>query len=157
MGISILDTDGNVIKISSERAARRSELIKYISKFGRPVIIASDVNPLPKMIEKIASNLGCKAYYPEVSLSNIEKTKMIKKYRREIKDSHQKDALAAAIKAFRNYHELFLKIEETLEKLDRKEIFDKVIERMFQKKNENIVDTIRKVLKRVKYEKKENF
>ena len=43
-------------------------------------------------------------------------------------------ALAASIKAFRNYHELFLKIEETLEKSDKKEIFDKVVERMLRKK-----------------------
>lgn len=100
------------------------------------------------MIEKLASNLGCKVFFPEVSLHNVEKAKIIKKYKMKIKDSHQKDALAAAIKAFRNYHELFLKVEETLEKLNRKDIFDKVVERMLQRENENIVNSVKKILKK---------
>jgi predicted RNase H-like nuclease (RuvC/YqgF family) len=146
--VAILDTEGNIIKLSSKRAENRSEIINYILKFGKPVLVASDVNPLPKNIEKISTSLGCEAYYPEVSLSNLEKAKMIKKYKEEIKNSHQKDALAAGIKAFRNYHSLFLKVEEILEKLDRIDLFDNVVERILRKKNENIADSVRKILKK---------
>jgi len=148
VGVAVLDTEGSIIRLSSKRAENRSEIINYILKFGKPILVASDVNPLPKNIEKISTSLGCKAYFPEVSLSNLEKAKMIKKYKDEIKNSHQKDALAAGIKAFRNYHSLFLKVEEILEKLDRTDLFDKVVERMLKKKNENIVDSVKKILKK---------
>ena len=94
----------------------------------------------------MASALGSEVYYPEISLSNVEKAKIIKKYAKEIKNSHQKDALAAALKAFRRYHELFLKIEESLIKMKHDELFDEVLERMLKKKNENIVIVTKKIL-----------
>lgn len=145
-GIAILSTSGEIIKLASKRGAKRSEIINYITKFGKPVIIASDVNPLPKSIGKISSALETRVYYPEVSLSNIEKFKMTRDYTERIKDSHQKDALAAALKAFKSHRELFLKIEETLEKLERTDIFDDVVEIMLTERGENIADVIKKVV-----------
>jgi len=132
--------------LRSKREVKKSDLIKHISKFGKPVIIASDVNPLPKMVEKLASALGSTTYYPEVSLSNVEKMKIIKEYAEEIEDSHQKDALAAGLKAFKKYHELFLKIEETLIKMEKKKLFNEVLTDMLKKKNENIIDVTKKIL-----------
>lgn len=119
-------------------------------KFGKPLIIASDVNPVPKAIEKIASSLGSKLYYPEVSLSNVEKVKIIEKHEKLIKDSHQKDALAACLKAFKYYHELFLKIEYFLKKMDKEEIYEKVVEEVMKSNSENIVNATKKVLEREK-------
>lgn len=146
VGIAILDTKGNIIDLVSKREAKKSDLIKHISKFGKPVIIASDVNPLPKMIGKLASALGSEVFYPETSLSNAEKVKIIKKYIDEIKNLHQKDALAASLKAFKKYHELFLKIEETLIRMHHEKIFDEVLGRMLKKRNENIVDVTKKII-----------
>jgi len=146
VGIAILDTKGNLIDLTSKREAAKSEIIKYISKFGRPILIASDVNPLPKTIDKLASSLGCKVYYPRKSLSNTEKTKIIEDYTEEIKNSHQKDALAAGLRAFKNYHSLFLKIEEVLSKMNQQRLFEEVVEMMLKKKNENIIDVTKKIL-----------
>jgi len=146
VGIAILDTKGNLIDLTSKREVKKSEIIRHISKFGRPVIIASDVNPLPKAIEKLASSLGSSAFYPRISLSNIGKSKIIEDYEEEIKDSHQKDALAACLRAFKNYHSLFLKIEEVLEKMNQQRLFEEVVERMLKRKNENIVDATKKIL-----------
>lgn len=130
----------------SKRNAKKSDIIKHISKFGKPVIIASDVNPLPKKIKKLASALGSKVFYPEISLSNVEKAKIIKEYIDEIKGSHQKDALAASLKAFRRYHELFLRIDEILKKMRHGKLFDEVLDNMLKRKNENIVDVTKKIL-----------
>lgn len=146
VGIAILDTKGNLIDLTSKREATKSDIIKYISKFGRSILIASDVNPLPKAIDKLASSLGCKVYYPRISLSNAEKSKIIEDYKEEIKNSHQKDALAAGLRAFKNYHSLFLKIEETLGNMGQEELFEEVVEKMLKKKNENIVDVTKKIL-----------
>lgn len=148
VGIAILDTKGNVVELTSKKEAKKSEIIKHILKFGNPLIVASDVNPMPKAIERIASSLGSKVFYPEISLSNVEKIKIIQKYDKFIKDSHQKDALAACLKAFKHYHELFLKIEEFLEKINKKEIYDKVVEEVIKSESENIVNATKKILER---------
>ncbi len=153
VGLAILDTKGNVVDLTSKKEAKKSEIIKHILKFGKPLVIASDVNPMPKAIEKIASSLGSKVYYPDVSLSNLEKVKVIQKYEKYIKDSHQKDALAACLKAFKHYHELFLKIEDFLKKIDKKEIYEKVVEEVMKSESENIVNVTKRILER-KNEKK---
>lgn len=71
VGIAILGTKGNAINITSIREAKRSDLIRHIINFGKPVIIASDVNPLPKAIYRLAAALGSKTYYPEVDRKSV--------------------------------------------------------------------------------------
>ncbi|MFH7881499.1 MAG: DUF460 domain-containing protein [Candidatus Aenigmatarchaeota archaeon] len=148
VGIAILDTKGNIVELTSKKEAKKSEIIRHILKFGKPLVIASDVNPVPKTIEKIASSLGSRLFYPEVSLSNVEKVKIIQKYEKIIKDSHQKDALAACLKAFKHYHELFLRIEDFLKKINKKEIYEKVVEEVMKSESENIVNATKKILER---------
>ncbi|MEM5772887.1 MAG: DUF460 domain-containing protein [Candidatus Aenigmatarchaeota archaeon] len=149
-GIAILDTKGNILDLSSIKEATRAEIIKHILKFGDALIIASDVNPLPKGIEKIASSLGCKVFYPQVSLSYKEKAKLLEDFKWLAKDSHQKDALAAALRAFRNYHSTFLKIEEVVKKLGVDEIFEDVVKRVFKKKSESIADAAKEIMRKRK-------
>lgn len=144
-GIAILDAKGNLVAVTSKKYAKRSEITKYITKFGKPVIIASDVNPPSESVKKIAKVLGCRLFYPETSLSNIEKNKIVKKY--EIK-GHQKDALAASIKAFKSYHELFLKIEDATTKLKLENFFDEIVIKLIKEKADNIADAIEKIKKR---------
>jgi len=129
----------------SKRYAKRGEIVKYISEFGDPIIVASDVNHPPKAIEKIARVFGSKIYYPEISLSNVEKAKIVKELRKEIKGYHQKDALAAGIKAFKSYRELFSKIKDATSKFGMEEEFDEIAKRVLLGKTQNIVDVIRKI------------
>lgn len=125
-------------------------MIKYVIGFGKPVIIASDVNPLPKMIDRMSAALGSRVFYPEFSLTNEEKEKIIGDFKEQIKNSHQKDALAAGLKAFKNYHGLFLKVEETLGKKGREEIFEDVIAELMEDETQNIADVVKKVATRKK-------
>ena len=150
IGIAILDTRGKILDLSSKREAKRADIVKHIMKFGDALIIASDVNPLPKGIEKLASSLGCHIFYPKVSMSYKEKEKMIDDYKEEIKDSHQKDALAAALRAFKNYHSMFLKVEEVVKKLGREDLFEDVTKRVLKKKSESIVDAAREIMRKEK-------
>jgi len=145
VGVAILDLHGELVELRSKREASKSDLIKHILKFGKPLIIASDVNPMPKTIKKLASALGSRTYYPEVSLTNLEKEKIVRDFEEEIKNSHQKDALAAAIKAFRSYHELFIRVEKSLK--NRKEMYDDVIKIVLKKKSDSISDVIKALVK----------
>jgi hypothetical protein len=145
-GIAILDTNGSVISLSSKKETTKNEIVKHIMKFGNPLIIASDVNPLPKGIEKLASAVGSKVFYPNTSMTYKEKVKIVDDYKEKIRDSHQKDALAAALRAFKNYHSMLLKIDETVKKFERKDLFDEVVKRVLKKKTENIVDAVRDLI-----------
>ncbi|MEM5766441.1 MAG: DUF460 domain-containing protein [Candidatus Aenigmatarchaeota archaeon] len=150
IGIAILDTRGNILDLSSKKEASRAEIIKHILKFGDALIIASDVNPLPKGIEKLASALGCDVFYPQVSMKYKEKAKVLDDLKQLANDSHQKDALAAALRAFRNYHNIFIKIEEILKKFGREEIFEDVVKRVFKEKSESIVDAAKDIMRKKK-------
>lgn len=149
-GIAILDVHGNLLAIISERELGRNEVIKLITKFGRPLIIATDKNPLPRSIEKIASALGSKVYFPETSLSVVEKQELTKEFKDFIKDDHELDALAACIKSWKKYRELFIKVENTLKNLGLLEIFEDVITRLLREDSENINKAINEILKESK-------
>jgi len=136
---------GNLISLFSKKYKNKNELIKEIIKHGKPLIVATDVNPAPKAIEKIAKNLGSKLFYPEKSLNNLEKEKIINEFKESVKSSHEKDALAACLKALKKYRNLFIRIEEAAKKMDAEEFLDEIVFRVIQRKSESISDVIREI------------
>jgi predicted RNase H-like nuclease (RuvC/YqgF family) len=146
-GIAILNINGKVLSVNSKREMKKDEIVKNIIKFGKPLLIASDVNPLPKSIESIVNEFGSRAFVPEKSLSIEEKAELTKDYNKILKNDHEKDALAAALKAWKNYRELFTKIHLAMEEVTLK---------IFRKESENIENAIREVLREkfVKVEEK---
>lgn len=75
-----------------------------------PVIIASDTNPPSKLSRYLATAFGCKLSFPEHSLTQIQKSKMTMNFNPQ--NIHEKDALAAAIKAYN-------KIQNKMRQTDR--------------------------------------
>jgi predicted RNase H-like nuclease (RuvC/YqgF family) len=137
-GVAILNTRGEILSVDSKREMKKDEIIKNIIKFGKPLIIASDVNPLPKSIESVVNEFGSKAFVPEKSLSVEEKVELTKNYNNILKNDHEKDALAAALKAWKKYRELFEKINAATEE---------VVLKIFKRESENIENAIREVFK----------
>jgi len=140
VGIAILDLHGRILDLSTMRQAKKSDIIKHILKFGWPAVVASDVNPLPHSIGKIASTFSSRVFYPKKSLSNAEKIRIIEDYKDDIEDAHQKDALAAALKAHKKYKELLSKIDASLK---RKDLLDDIVRDIF--KGKNIAEAIKKI------------
>lgn len=163
-GIAILDMHGGVVHISSRRSISKSGIIRVITKFGKPLIVAVDVQPAPKNIEKIASSVGSVMYVPFRSLSTKYKASTIKnfvkKYERmsgirlKFKSRHEKDALAAALKALKGNHYLIRKVDNALKKEGLDNIFDDVVKMMVKEESENITNAINKILKKRKKQKR---
>lgn len=130
VGIAILDVRGRVLSIFSKRGMKRGDIINYILGFGRPLIIASDVTPPPRSVEKIASSFGSKLYYPEFSLMNTKKFSVVREHAEELYDGHQRDALAAALKAWKKYRSMLSRVDETLASMGRQEIFEDVVKKL---------------------------
>lgn len=106
-GIAILDLNGRVLHLSSGRNMTRGQITRTIISLGRALVFASDVNPPPSIIIKLAASHNAIIFYPESSLKVEEKSiiveKVISEQNIKVKDSHQSDALAAALKAYLSY------------------------------------------------------
>jgi len=131
-GVAILDIDGEVLRVFSGKNIDRATIVKEVEKYGKPLIIASDVSPPPEALEKLASTLRAKLYTPQQSLSQSEKEELVKTYLEnlespiEVEDTHQRDALAAAINAWKSFRTKLEQIENYVSKMELDVDVDKI-------------------------------
>jgi len=148
--VAIINTNKKILFLTSKKGLKKNEIIKEISKIGTPLIIATDKIPVPKSVEKISQSLGTKLFFPSKSLSTIEKWSLIKDCKIKIKNDHERDALASAIKAYEKYSKLFKKIDRVLSSLYLSELYDKVLKMLIKEEAENITDAVEKIMKKMK-------
>ncbi|MEK6907137.1 MAG: DUF460 domain-containing protein, partial [Nanoarchaeota archaeon] len=100
---AVLDLHGEILEIKSSKKLDISTITKEAFKFGKPILIGTDVNKVPGFVEKIASSLGAKIFKPEINIQRKHKTKLVKKFLKkkgfEINNKHENDALISAILA----------------------------------------------------------
>ena len=101
VGVSILDTEGNIVFVTSKKYANKNEIIRLVSEYGRPIIVGSDKNPIPRYVEKVSAAFGSKLFFPEQPLLVKQKYKIARDYLDGIHNSHEIDSLAAAIIAWK--------------------------------------------------------
>lgn len=117
--VAVIDLKGRLLLLWSMKHATQAAVSRMIIDCGRPVVIAGDVNPPPALLEKIASGFSSKLFYPESNMTIAEKLKIAEKYskhasrresagrrpaagRRKLwKNKHERDALAAALRAWK--------------------------------------------------------
>lgn len=120
-GISIVDLEGNVLHLFSKKSLTRGEITNIIIQFGIPALVCADVHPIPIMVKKIASLFNAKISSPIHELKQVDKKSLIKNYVQDQKvNSHKRDALSAAIYAYRKYEENFHRVDKDHE-LTRKQ------------------------------------
>ena len=100
VGIAAVDLSGNVIALHSERNMPVGEVFRFISELGHPVVVATDVSPAPGFVEKIARSFKAQLFVPQESLRVEEKNELLRNLGITVDDDHQRDALAAAYKAY---------------------------------------------------------
>ncbi|MBI2084549.1 MAG: DUF460 domain-containing protein [Candidatus Aenigmarchaeota archaeon] len=144
--IAVLDVNGNVLNLYSQRDMKRSEMIRHILKFGSPIIVSTDVITAPKSVEKIAARFGCILFSPESQLSFEKKKSLVKDYHGLTNNHHEMDALSASVKAWKHYRHLFEKIDLTLRKFERGELFMDIISKLIKEKRANIEEAVREVV-----------
>ena len=144
--LAIMNTKGEVLFLKSKRGFKKGEIIDIITDMGKPLIIAGDRRPLPKSVEKMARTLGCRPFYPRKSLSISEKNWMVRSFMKEIKDDHEKDALASALNAFKHYSKVFKRTHEILESKGLSNLYEKIVEATVTGEVENITEAINRML-----------
>ena len=122
-GIAIIDLNGTPLFLHSSKNIDRSDIINMICSIGNPVLIATDVASPPEAVKKLAATLHVSVYTPSHDLSNDEKNLLIYSIKKifpwiEIDDTHERDALAAAYKAYLSYQDKFRQLESELNRID---------------------------------------
>ena len=145
--LAIIDIKGEILFLKSKRGFKKGEIIDIITDMGKPLLIAGDRRPLPKSVEKMARTLGCRPFYPRKSLSITDKKWIVREFMDDIKDDHEKDALASALYAYKHYSRLFKRTNEMLESQGLSKFYDKVVESVVTGEVENIAEAINRMLK----------
>lgn len=110
--VAILTLEGELVSIHSGRNFSLQDIIQFISQYGSPCIIATDVNPAPHTVEKLSHSFDCKLFIPSSDISVDEKNSLTKPY--SYKNFHQRDALAAALKALEHHRAKFDNVDARL-------------------------------------------
>ncbi|MBU4608121.1 MAG: DUF460 domain-containing protein, partial [Methanobacterium sp.] len=124
VGIAIIDLSGNLLFLSSFKEISKADVINNIISFGRALIVASDVYPIPKSVKKLATALNSKIYTPPRIMSVESKKELVDSFIKTIfpdqviENAHQRDALAAAIKTYKHYEKKLNQIEKKTREMD---------------------------------------
>ncbi|WP_291767076.1 DUF460 domain-containing protein [Caldivirga sp. UBA161] len=120
-GLALMSLDGKVLALFSGRNMSRRRVLSLVYEYGTPIIVAADVSKPSDYIKKLSSMIGAVLYHPERDMQIAEKAnialKLSEKDNIKVKTPHERDALAAAYKAFISYADKFNKIDEVLSEL----------------------------------------
>lgn len=103
--IAALDLDGNLLHLVSSRQMGMSDVIETLYKVGKPLVIASDVQEMPFTVEKIRRSFSAVAYTPKQDTSVETKVELTAPF--PYANDHERDALSAALDAYRQYRHRF--------------------------------------------------
>jgi uncharacterized protein len=103
--VAALDLDGNLMHLESSRQMNMADVIESLYRVGKPLIIASDVQPMPYSVEKIRRAFSAVPYSPRQDTSVDTKMELTAQF--NYQNDHERDALAAALDAYRQYRNKF--------------------------------------------------
>lgn len=122
VGIAIVDLSLKNIFLISSRDLDKVNIINKVYSIGTPIAIATDKNPPPETVRKISSLVGIPLYIPSQSLSTEEKERLIDWLKKKgieinLRTSHERDALAAALKFYKSFERKFIELERRIDEL----------------------------------------
>lgn len=107
-GIAAVDLDGNLVLLTSSRQMTMSDIVEELYRAGKPLIVASDVQPMPYSVEKVRRAFNAIPYTPKQSLPVEAKYELTASF--TWTNDHERDALSAALDAYRSLQSKFRNI-----------------------------------------------
>ena len=121
-GVAALTLEGTPVFVGCRRDWKLSDLLRMMTNLGEPVLVSSDVSPAPGLVKKISANLNAPVFTPLISLGTVEKQHLARSYAEgydiNLGNTHEIDALAAALKAYNHFRSKFGQIEMRMKDLD---------------------------------------
>jgi len=103
--VAALDLDGNLMHLASSRQMNMGDVVESLYRVGKPLIIASDVQEMPYSVEKVRRAFSAVAYTPKQDVSVETKIELTASF--TYGNDHERDALSAALDAYRQYRHKF--------------------------------------------------
>ena len=103
--MAALDLDGNLLHLQSSRQMNMADVIEALFRVGKPLVVASDVQEMPYSVEKIRRAFSAIAYTPKQDVSVETKIELTAPF--PYANDHERDALSAALDAYRQYRHKF--------------------------------------------------
>lgn len=119
-----MDLNGRFVASGTLKEADADRMVEEIVKIGIPSLVASDVNPAPSFVLKIAARFNVRTFAPGRTMLQAEKSSMAA----DTQNLHERDALAAAVKAYREYANRLRQIEAIETNLDKDRLKHLVIQ-----------------------------
>ncbi len=126
VGWAILDFDGNIVSIGSERGLEQGSLIAKVISKGKVLIVGCDKAKLPAFVQETARKLGAIAVGPSQDLGVREKRELTGSF--SFTNAHEMDALAGAIFGRKKIAGLVQRIRSFLSRENKLHLFSEVIE-----------------------------
>jgi predicted RNase H-like nuclease (RuvC/YqgF family) len=169
--VAIIDLGGNLISVKSQKDWNFSDVVEFIKSHGKPVLIATDKKNPPEFVNKVKAAFNAVLYAPREDLSLDKKRDLTSKY--DFLNDHERDALASAIDALKNYESKFRNIEkrlpvgfdverakaEIIRGVTLKSLFEPQVVEKVERKDEkefDFLDLLEKKDKKIKELKEEN-
>ncbi len=117
---ALLDGKGNLLKMRSSKELSLNRLLAEVTAEGKVLVIGTDVKHIPGLIEKFSARVGAKIIVPEEDMKVGFKDRITKPYNPH--DDHQRDALAAALHAFKEMNPTLQKVDEAMKRLGKEHL-----------------------------------
>ncbi len=108
--VAVVDLDGEVLESVSSRELATSDVVEWIVERGRPVVVASDVTPMPDGVEKVLRSFDARRWTPDTDLD--VRVKKEAAAGSGCGDDHQRDAAAAAVLAYQEFSDVVERARE---------------------------------------------
>jgi hypothetical protein len=145
--IAAISLEGKLLEVVSARDFSLHESLLLASKYKAVAIVASDVSPAPRFVEKVASKLNATLFTPSQSLAVEEKIRLVEeKFGKEAyRNPHERDAIAAALKAYNAVKSKLENIDRRLQSVNAWHLRDEV--RLAVLRGESLDSVLRRLLR----------
>ncbi|MEK6983639.1 MAG: DUF460 domain-containing protein [Nanoarchaeota archaeon] len=162
VGCAVLDIEGNLVCLNSSKQLDLNQLISQTIDLGKVILVGTDKFKVPALVSAFATKIGARIVSPQEDLKVNEKREMVSNF--NFKDSHEGDALASALFAYKTAKALLDKITFFVQENKKHEIKNSITELVIIKKIsiKNAVSIIEKkdeesqIMEKVVFEKKLN-
>jgi predicted RNase H-like nuclease (RuvC/YqgF family) len=119
-GVAAFDLEGKLIFLKSGKNLSKSDISKIISDVGNPIIVSSDINPIPRSVERIATSFSARLIEPGETFSRKEKHDSAREYiearGRVWANRHERDALVSGIYAYKQVRQMVERMDSRMRK-----------------------------------------
>ncbi len=110
--VAVLNLKGEVLSVASGKDMNFSKVVEHVLSFGQPVLVATDKKNPPEFVLKIKKAFQATLYAPKDDMSVKKKIDLTSGFKFE--NDHERDALAAALEAYRHYKNKLANVEKRI-------------------------------------------